>query len=140
MSKTKITINRALWRTGDTGIHRTGTGSTELLNAEGYMCCLGFICSQVSDQDILGKSNPNDLKEPVLGLSNLSRDGCDCPTCQEANKMYVVDTELTSKAITINDSKNTTPEEKELALLELFKDSCYELEFIGEFTKTGPRK
>ena len=54
--KIKVLIDRSKWRTGSWNPNRTGKGSTQLLNAEGYMCCLGFICSTVNKSvGILGK-------------------------------------------------------------------------------------
>ena len=48
----------------------------------------------------------------------------------------IVSTDLTAKAIGINDNRLTTPKQKEKELLELFKDSVFEIEFTGRY----PRK
>ena len=34
-------IDKSKWRAGQNSDHQVGEGNTELLNKEGYMCCLG---------------------------------------------------------------------------------------------------
>lgn len=49
MEKVKdyLTIDRSKWRTGKENFGSTGEGDTELLNEDGFMCCLGFRCEQM---------------------------------------------------------------------------------------------
>jgi hypothetical protein len=123
----KIKINRAKWRTGEGSIYSTGIGETHLINEEYNKCCLGFItCQTVKKKidSIIGKVMPDYLDFLVNHLNERKEDSyCFSPT------------RLTEDAVTINDSKTSTPHEKELQLKELFKD-VYELEFFGEFNYT----
>jgi hypothetical protein len=126
--KIKVLIDRSKWRCGDDGRERAGVGSTKLLNREGYMCCLGFITRAVYPdlriQDVL---YPMNLGCIVPGLSEKGT-FCDGPDA-------LTDTELTMRAVSINDSKRLTREGREQQLLELFEDSPYALEFVGEYNE-----
>lgn len=114
--KTEITIIRSKWRTGDIGENATGKGETRLLNCQGYKCCLGFIASEfrTSNKKIKDLYFPSDCDFNIPDL--LTPDG--------------FDSSLTNSAIEINDNGATTREQKEAALKELFKDSCYKLTFV----------
>jgi hypothetical protein len=115
--KIKVTIDRSKWRTG-VGYHSaTGLGTTKLLNSEGFMCCLGFCCKALgcSDDDIM-----NIISPAVVYSSNIYGSS-------------LKDSQFTHNAIHINDS-DLTREVKEQRLLELFKDSSFEIEFTGEYT------
>ena len=123
-SKLKVTIDRAKWRCGgDGGPNGNGAGDTQLLNDSGYMCCLGFIAREAnSDLELLGASEPDDLKEPIWGLS-----------IPKPGSVRLKNTKLTFDAIRVNDDEELSFEEREAKLLELFKDSPYELEFVGQY-------
>ena len=129
MARKKIYIDRSKWRTGpsdiyeaEIGEHVTGKGQTQLLNSQGYKCCLGFVCQQAGPrQRIRGKGDPYALEKPVEGLS--IRD-----------VVNMIQTPLTNKAMYINDDGATTPRQKERLLRSLFKDSPYQLVFEGEYT------
>ena len=122
-SKTVITINIAKWRTG--GIHRkTGYGPTRLLNAEGYKCCLGFICS-IKKKAIKGYGTPGDLDFFVEDLNIKVDDGFG--TTYE-------NTKLSLDAMNINDNTITTVKQKETLLKKLFKNSKYKFVFVGKYT------
>lgn len=118
-----IKIDRSKWRTGGNSEHATGKGYTELINNDGYKCCLGFITQQqckVNKNKLLNKIDPTELNFVVKNLS-------------EADEHSIIITELTDRAMCINDCDYTTPQEKEKQLKELFKDK-YELEFYGDYT------
>jgi hypothetical protein len=129
--KIDVIIDRAKWRTGDKGENRTGEGTTALLNPEGYLCCLGFICKAYGcdDKEILRSGEPCEVGQHIIDLVDLFN---------EDDEKYFYNSDLTDAAININDNDETTPEEKELALLELFKDSSYNLSFVGDFSRNGP--
>jgi hypothetical protein len=142
--KIKVVIDRSKWRTGDESRHRTGSGYTKLLNTEGYMCCLGFCCkaSRVGVKRIQGRTAPNSiisshkkgncLPQRVLKLRGLRA----LVELTERNDRITANCNpLARSAIIINDDADTTPKEKEQQLLELFKDSVFELEFTGEYEK-----
>jgi hypothetical protein len=118
--KIKVTIDRSKWRTGGIYDSATGRGATKLLNNEGYMCCLGFCCKAAgcSDEDIMNVISPAGVYRLNFGGSSLRDSRFDC------------------NAMKINDS-NLTREVKEQRLLELFKDSSFEIEFTGEYTDFG---
>jgi hypothetical protein len=129
--KIKVLIDRSKWRTGLFSAYRTGAGLTRLLNVGGYMCCLGFCCraAGVSDDDLMHRSKPSTLQP---GLQRL------LPGLQPLFTYTIgdqINSDLTVAAITINDCTNTPPFEKEKKLLELFKDSGFELEFTGEYSQ-----
>jgi hypothetical protein len=121
--KIKVTIDRAKWRTGGSSRYSTGAGCTLLENDCGYMCCLGF-CIKALDAtyQTLGYSQPSDLQVLLPGLTQLYDEYPE-----------VEDTSLTKAAVEINDSGYAAASTKERQLLELFEDSIYELEFVGEY-------
>ena len=124
MPRKKIIIDRSKWRTGDDGENATGKGMTQLINKQGYKCCLGFIAQQAGPRQAL-----KEIGEP-----------CDCqkhvPHLTETDEYdNFENTELASDAININDDEDTTPRQKEKELRTLFKDSPYQLVFEGEYTK-----
>jgi hypothetical protein len=115
--KIKVTIDRSKWRTGSSYDSAAGLGMTKLLNNEGYMCCLGFCCKAAGciDKDIMNIISPVGVYRFNFDDSSL---GC---------------SSFTYKAMKINDS-GLTREVKEQRLLELFRDSSFEIEFTGEYT------
>lgn len=127
-NKTKVIIDRSKWRTGGDSDIATGEGNTLLLNKEGYQCCLGFICEAagVPREKMQGWCLPGSVDMVVEGLTEYfdfgRHDAC-------------IDTKLANDAVGINDNGVMSPAEKERKLLELFKDSPYELEFVGEYSR-----
>lgn len=127
--KIPIIIDRSKWRTGYTGDNQTGKGMTALVNQEGYCCCLGFIsCQSMDHKDFYHFAEPEDCKFEVPYLNYKYVDKWD-------DDDFYKNTDLSKNAIEINDDVDTTPEEKELKLLELFADSPFKLSFVGEFTR-----
>lgn len=122
MSKIRVLIDRAKWRTGGDSPNKTGVGTTYLKNTHGYKCCLGFICEAVMPElNINAIGQPGDLHSPI--------DGLNIPL-YDKNDSYC-DTQLSHEAMRINDDGSLLLFEKELKLQELFKDSPYELEFVN---------
>lgn len=118
----KIQIDRSQWRTGQDGDNKTGVGETCLRNSDKFKCCLGFICEQVEPPLHLEYSaEPYQLDSYVEGLT------------EEFDRGRFENSKLSYDAISINDDQDTTPQEKEAKLTELFKDSAYELIFTGEY-------
>lgn len=122
--KIEVVIDRAKWRTGGVGPKKTGKGKTQLLNTSGYKCCLGFLCEAVGvEKSIKEIVNPAYLKinipqitEPLPALSG-----------------RIGNTNLSRDAMEINDDSQLSPRQKEDKLKQLFKDSCYQLKFVGEY-------
>jgi len=126
-NKIVVQIDRSKWRSGDNGLYRTGTGLTELLNDSGCMCCLGFITKAVCPAlSILRVPDPSAAAASIPDLNVLSL-GC-------STGVGYVNTRLANKAIEINDANQLPVAEKEQKLIELFKDSMYALEFVGEYS------
>ena len=120
--KIKVTIDRSKWRTGgDEGGREAQFGKTRLRNDLDYYCCLGFIVAQTRPE------------LPILDIEDPA--GCACTieglTCDVAG--WPRNTELTWDAIAINDGSTLTNTKRERQLLELFEDSPYQLEFVGEY-------
>jgi hypothetical protein len=126
MKKLKvIKINRAKWRTGAGGDNETGEGDTHLLNDLGYQCCLGFIARQKTKKS----------KKNFLNISCPEGLTCSVKYLSEKNELNDVrDTALSIQAMDINDDSNTTPEEKEKLIKQLFRNK-YKLVFFGKFEK-----
>jgi hypothetical protein len=133
--KIKVVIDRAKWRTGQNGFNSTGEGKTMLLNPDGYMCCLGFCCKAagVPAEGLIDRPKPDavseSLKKNLSGMSMLLK-----PLASEVTgHIYLNCSNLAWDAMQINDCEDTKPEEKEQEILELFKNSNFEIEFTGEY-------
>jgi hypothetical protein len=123
----KVVIDRAKWRTGGAaggegaGARMAQFGSTQLRNKEGFQCCLGFIVAQTRPEI------------PILGIEDPENCGCIIEGLTYEVAGWPQNTNLTMDAIKINDESTLTNAQREQQLLELFKDSLYELEFVGEY-------
>lgn len=123
MKKDYLIIDRAKWRTGGEGIHKTGEGNTVLLNDEGYMCCLGFRCEQmgIPEKLLLNVGMPS-------GLYN----SYDIPDLiNELGK----NSEFAVQAVKINDDGEPSPKEREKAITKHFKTIGVTVEFKGRYKK-----
>lgn len=127
-----VVIDRSKWRCGGEGVGRIGEGSTELLNKEGYMCCLGFACLRagLSKKTILRVARP-DSEELVIERHR------SVPQKLTAVNLYSTsgDIEWVNKAINNNDSKSFTPKEREYRIKQNFKTGGHTVEFVGEYEK-----
>jgi len=132
----KFTINRSIWRCGtlsDDLNKRHGEGETQLLNREGFMCCLGQVCEQAGvPKDRLKcieypRNLANNFKEEIEFLIE--------PSSMQIYSNGFSNSELAAAAVSINDNPKITLEKREKALVELFADAGYELEFIGDYIK-----
>lgn len=117
-----LKLDYKTWRCG--GSHSTnklGEGPTELFNSSGYMCCLGqFSCQAGVDKDYLfGMGEPADTECVISDLS------------YNDEPWGTHDTLLSSRAIDINDSMDTTVAEKVVALRKLFGEKGYTIELIN---------
>lgn len=81
----------------------TGFGVTSMLNADGYMCCLGQFCEQAKV--------PLSKLICAYGGNNLENRGCKVTT--------LLNTKFEQYAISINDNQKTTIVEKVKALKKL---------------------
>ena len=129
MTKT-VVIDRSKWRTGGVGINATGEGQTKLLNEEGFMCCLGFMCKSHKIKT-LGLGAPSGTRKvPLLTELNDVNPNLFSTTDHPKYK----NTTLCEQAMNINDSEVTSREEKEERLKSLFEGKL-ELVFTGESVK-----
>ena len=108
---------------GNYGDNSKGKGYTNLLNKEGYMCCLGMVCSQlgIPNDKLLGRENPVDIHVFIPHLTKYSLNN------------RLLESDLTQEAIFINDNKYTTSKEKEESLITLFKRNGLTIEFTGNY-------
>lgn len=135
MRKIKVVIDRSKWRTGTESLNKTGEGPTLLLNEEGFMCCLGFCmnASKVAKKDLLGITVPALVlnAKDSEALSRILRSNGVRSLTKKYSKSFD-SSNLAADAMIINDS-SLPPKEKEQRLLELFKDSVFDIEFTGEY-------
>ncbi len=124
--KQTFTIDCNTWRCGDNGMNKLGEGNTILLNDEGYMCCLGQVALQldVHEADLLGKGEPEQLHIDIELLTVINNS-------DEEKGSIIANSELSSEAMRINDSTESTVSQKMKELKELFNDKGYDLEFIN---------
>ena len=139
MGKKRIFIDRAKWRTGgDAGDRVAQFGRTDLRNTLGYCCCLGFIVAQTRPEiPILGIEDPEDCRCTIEGLTYEVASELTILGIEDQEKVAgrIRNTKLVWAAIRINDEATLTNAQREQQLLELFEDSPYELEFVGEYNE-----
>ncbi len=109
-----LVLDYKKWRCGyciNDGITSHGSGFIELLNEEGYMCCLGQFSLQsgLSKNKIKCKNTPADLSCEIDGLNYKKFNSRD--------KDYS-DTSLSKKCISINDNMHTISQ-KVIDLIEV---------------------
>lgn len=125
----KLIIDRSKWRTGGNGKYATGMGSTFLVNDQGYMCCLGFMCVEmgVEKNSCSRIGLPEDL-EPI--------DCIKIPLL--VHSVAKSNTEFACKAIEINDDNDISSHEREEQLTEHFSNHGIQVEFINEYVNGKP--
>jgi hypothetical protein len=112
-------LDYSKWRCGrDSATNKLGEGYTRLLNQEGYMCCLGQYCEQ-EGVDVALLKNKYAPQSLGIKIPLLTKDG-------------FWETELSIKAMRINDNQFTTPDEKIEKLRELFAAQGVELKVINK--------
>lgn len=131
--KTTFTIDRSKWRCGG-NIEPRGKGPTQMLNQEGYMCCLGQIGRQLGcpDDQMLEYGVP-----------------CECGAYFEYEDEWgdwhdewkfppewkgILDGKFVSEAIAINDSEEPTDTQRERSLERLAEQYGLRIDFIGDYT------
>jgi hypothetical protein len=120
----KLILDYSKWRCGEGGKHSVGKGSTQLLNDEGFMCCIGQWSQQcgATDSDLLHKGEPNELKAYIPLFTHRTRGAGGENSSND----------LSIDCIDINDRKGTTPEEKIEALRVRLHQEGIELEVINK--------
>lgn len=119
------TIDRRTWRRG-----KLGEGEGQLLNYEGFKCCLGFVAIQdgVPADSIIRIGLPSGMifdknfKSPIFGPNKC---------ISNSDDYYFSDSFLTDEAYKINDDTSISEEMREEALKEIFKRYGHEIQFFN---------
>jgi hypothetical protein len=146
----QLVIDRSIWRTGgDVYIYNKHFGSTQLLNRQGKMCCLGFYCERIAGinkYDLYYRPTPFALKHDFFDNDDINvlikSEKVEVPTRYYSTSVEKVvetikysDSEFSIEAIQINDDENISNEQREQLLTEHFKTINIELIFINEYPK-----
>lgn len=123
-------IDRSKWVSGGNQT-KVGKGYSQLLNANGFMCCLGFCLKQEGFEDI--QIHDVDLPEEVVGIQTTNF------TFQNEIDFHnfdpsITNTTLSNIAVDLNDDCTTTAEKKEKLLKELFNKHNLDIIFEGKYT------
>jgi hypothetical protein len=123
--KIKVVIDRSKWRTGG-DVRPSGWGDTELRNKNGFQCCLGF-CVKAFDPKlpITGRAEPANLGVFIPSLASNFVSNWVAPS--------FTNTPLAIRAMAINDDPEISHRQREAKLLRLFKNSPYQLKFVGKY-------
>ena len=129
--KDVLIIDRSKWRTGSDGPHHTGKGDTQLLNKQGFMCCLGFRCNQmgIPKKDLLNKAEPEDLAN-IYTIPDLVEEE------HWFEKILTQNSDFGREAIMINDNEEITKEERERLIKEHFKKINVKVIFKNKYPKS----
>jgi hypothetical protein len=122
MEVKELILDYSKWRCGDDGDNKVGTGTTGLLNDQGYMCCLGQWCHQLGAPlpELLNNGEPQGIKTTIhLFVEEELPDG------KYGNA-------LTAECIRINDEPETTPDEKITQLTERLAKEGITLKVINK--------
>ena len=122
-----FTVDRSKWRCGgstnEVSPNKVGKGVTMLKNPQGYKCCLGFCAEQLGIDIPDFAAEPQELECEDENCLIRFEDGC------------IENSDLSEDAMSINDAEDTTPQEKEIKLIELFKGYDQEIQFVGEYSE-----
>jgi len=131
----QLIIDRSKWRTGNDGEHQTGEGDTRLINAQGYMCCLGFYLKDVAK---LNKKILVELATPAYldGLKKIYDKNDDVKLLlTKLNDNHYVNSDFCQSAMHVNDDVNLSSDEREETLKTMFLEKGIEVSFINEYHK-----
>jgi hypothetical protein len=92
--------------------------------------------SKVAKKNLLDIGAPSGcLNQHAIDPNKAMRSSGVRALTKESLTTCLSNSELAFDAMKINDSVKSTPKEKEEAILELFKDSVFDIEFTGEYRK-----
>jgi len=137
-AKKTFIIDRSKWRAG--GLYAAnanciGRGNTEMLNVEGFMCCLG----QIADQCGVAKKHLLCASSPEIVRMELEFHNSKVPA-----KFKFLLGKIGDDAIHINDNDKESATAKQRRLKKLFNRHNISLKFVGhcirDFTNKGLRK
>ena len=107
-----------------------------LRNRSGKMCCLGFVANQLgfSYKEIINCGTPEDLDTSHINKTNIKLDKAKLNLLKPLAKYDTFgvfnNTNLSEKAIEINDDDSTTDSEKIEKLTRLFKKYKHTITFV----------
>lgn len=123
----KLILDYSKWRCGFNNNatecpNQLGKGSVRLKNSFGYFCCLGLISLQLgaTEDEITDVGQPFMIGRSLPLLTSKGLNG------------FIINSELSSDCIGINDDEKTTPEEKIEKLTQRFKQEGIQLEVINK--------
>lgn len=122
----EVIIDRATWNRAIPKVeYRQQFGLAALLNADGNMCCLGFVCKALglSDEQIANRAYPQSTSLKIPQLTEFR------------DVSFPKDTTLSCTAAAINDSPAIPSKEKEKQLKNLFLEHDIKLTFVGRTPK-----
>lgn len=125
--KLTFTIDRSKWRCGgDKAKYSKGSGSTNLLNNDGYKCCLGFAClaAGLKEKDILGFGSPRCVLWKIPEAESKIIHLADNP---------FTDSTFSRGAMRINDDPGLNAQEREEQLIQLGRTMQIDISFTGEY-------
>ena len=121
-------VDRSTWNNSHTFVRSNPYLYSESRAGEERLCCLGFVCHQlgIPVKDFKYKGFPSDLKNewdiPYLLKGSIYK-----------GKKYWSNSDLTNKAVKINDSLAVPFKEKEKMLKELFNKHKLDIKFVGKY-------
>lgn len=122
----QLILDYSKWRCGLNGGYALGKGFTLMNNKEGFMCCLGQFSLQLDEnlnpKDLNGTAYPFQIDKDI---PLLNQQALNCSYPREH-------TELSRKAVEINDTTSTTPDEKIDSLRALFKEYDFDIVVINK--------
>lgn len=120
------TLNVAKWRCGGySEENQLGQGFTEMVNKQGYSCCLGqFASRKVPKKNLLEMSTPADVAHSAGTLYDTAFVSAD-------PYGHYSSTSLACTLMEINDDQETTPEEKITEIRKLLKTCGFQLRVIN---------
>lgn len=122
----EFTIDRSKWRCGGDHSKQIGEGNTRLLNEEGYMCCLGQCALQVG----IPKDDIFNWGEP-LEILNIIEENPFVILIEGAFTTRQLNTELSKRAMAINDDVELNQTEREAGLQRIFQEYGHTINFIN---------
>lgn len=122
----EVTIDRSKWNRAIPKVdYSQHFGLSALLNDQGNMCCLGFVCKALglSDEQIVDRAYPQSTQLEIPHLTEFH------------DVSYPKDTILSCRAAAINDSPMIHSKKKEEQLKNLFLENDIKLTFVGRTPK-----
>lgn len=117
-------LDYSKWRSGGEGQWKVGLGSTEMLNREGFSCCLGQFAKQAGVRDVflLYRSGPRNVSYHAGLYDSSFVEGC--------GELFS-NSKLAVNLMEINDNEERTPGERIKAIREKLEEHGHTLKVIN---------